>query len=101
MKLSSISLISAALSAGSAIAAPGPLRVRALEQVNLFERDLDVYPCELVSVLERDVDAEPVDLFTRFTEKLPHQIRHNNLAIEAQIAETRTGTASTEVGRVL
>ena len=69
MKLSSISLIVSALAAfsGSAVAAPAPLYARALEQVNSFERDLDVYPRESwVAVLERDIDVEPVDdLFAR------------------------------------
>ena len=45
MKLSSISLIAAALAAtaGSAIAVPRPLSAHALEQANLFQRDPDVH----------------------------------------------------------
>ena len=99
MKFSSISLIAAALSAiaGSTIAAPVPLWARALEQVNSFERDLDVYPPsrKSVAILERNVDAEPVDLFTRFTGKLPHQKHHNDLAneIEESAAHARKGYA--------
>jgi len=89
MKFSSISLIAAALSAiaGSTIAAPVPLWARALEQVNSFERDLDVYPPsrKSVAILERN---EPVDLFRRFTGKLPHQKHHNDLVIEIKEAAT-------------
>jgi len=97
MKFSSISLIAAALSAiaGSTIAAPVPLWARALEQVNSFERDLDVYPPsrKSVAILERNVDAEPVDLFRRFTGKLPHQKHHNDFAneIEESAAHVRKG----------
>ncbi len=44
MKLSSSSLIAAALAAiaGSVIAVPAP-HARPLEQVNLFERDVNIY----------------------------------------------------------
>jgi len=67
MKLSSTIFIAAALAAiaGSAIAAPSPLYVRALGQFNSFE---PVYPRESgTAVLERDVvDGEPADgLFAR------------------------------------
>jgi len=68
MKLSPISLIAAALAAtaGCAIAIPRPLHAYALEQVNSFQRDLDVHRREsAVVALERNV-AKPVDnLVTR------------------------------------
>jgi len=60
MKLSSVSLIIAALAAiaGSTVAAPGPLHARALEDVNSFsERDVDVY--------SRESGLEVDHLFTR------------------------------------
>ena len=62
MKLSSISLIAATLSAiaSGAIATPGPLHARALKQVNSFKRE---------------VDGEPVDLFKRLA-PARHQIDH-------------------------
>jgi len=70
MRLSSVSLIAAALTAiaGSVIAVPGPLHARALEDVNsLSKRDIDVYSREFgLSLLEREVDDEfGADLFTR------------------------------------
>jgi len=77
MKFSSISLLAAALAAiaGGAMAAPGLPYARALEQVNTFERDLDVYPRESgVAVRERDVDVD--DLFRRFQHTQPHQDDH-------------------------
>ena len=83
MKLSSISCIAAALAAiaGCAITAT-PFYARALDQVNSFERDLDVHPREFRALLERDTDGEPVEhLFKRFTGKLPHQINHAKTAI--------------------
>jgi len=87
MMLSSIFYIAAI--ASRAIAAPAPFYARALEQVNSFERDLDVYPRESwVTVLERDVvDGEPVDdLFTRFIPYPPdYQAEH---AATAQILES-------------
>ena len=72
MRLSSVSLIAAALTAiaGSVIAVPGPLHARALEDVNLLaKRDIDVYSRESqtgLSLLEREVDNEfGDDLFIR------------------------------------
>jgi len=57
MRLSSVSLIGAALAAiaGSVIAAPLPLHARALEDINsLSERDVDVYNCgSRLALLER------------------------------------------------
>jgi len=63
MKLSSTFLIAAAIAAiaGSAIAAPGPLHARALEQFNLFERDLDV-ESGVAELVERNEHAEPTNL---------------------------------------
>ena len=69
MKLSSISLIVATLAgiAGIAVATPVPLRVHALQQVDSYERDIDVYSRETeVAVVRRGVNGELVDnLFTR------------------------------------
>ena len=77
MKLSSTIFIAAALAAiaGSAIAAPSPLYVRALGQFNSFE---PVYPRESgTAVLERDVDGEPVDsLFARSLSYTRYQRDH-------------------------
>jgi len=77
MQLLSISYIAAALAAiaGSAMAAPVPFYARDLEQVDSFERNLDVNLRE--SCVERDVD---VDLFTRFINPAPHQLDHFKLA---------------------
>ena len=83
MKFSSISLIAAAI-AGSAIAAPGPLCARALEQVNSLGRDLDVYPREWVAVQKHDVDGEHIDLFTRAA--LKHQVEHHRVVGHLQDA---------------
>jgi len=62
MRLSSISLIATALAAiaGSVIAAPRPLHVRALEDINpLSERNVDVYSRESrLALLERR-DSKP------------------------------------------
>jgi len=69
MKLSSVSLIATALAAitASAIAAPGSLRARALENVNSFSERDGVYSRESgLALLEREVDGEFVDdLFMR------------------------------------
>ena len=70
MKLSSISLVVAALAAiaGIAIAAPGPLHARALETIDSFgERDVDVnsHELRLTLLVEREVDSD--DLFARAT----------------------------------
>jgi len=70
MRLSSVSLIAAALAAtaGSVMAAPRPLHARALEDVNsLSERDVDVHSRESgLALLEREVDDEfGNDLFIR------------------------------------
>jgi len=72
MKLSLVSLIPAALAAIAGtmtIATPGPLHVRALEDVNSSERDIDVYSRESgLALLKRDADGEFVDgLFIRVT----------------------------------
>jgi len=64
MRLPSVSLIAAAFAAiaGSALAAPGPLHARALEDVNSFiERDVDIYIRESGLLLERELDGEFVD----------------------------------------
>jgi len=62
MRLSSVSLIATALAAiaGSVIAAPRPLHVRALEDINpLSERNVDVYSRESrLALLERR-DSKP------------------------------------------
>ena len=92
MKFSSISLTAAALAAilGSALAAPGPLYMRALEQINSFGRDLDVFLCESeVAVLERDIDGEPVDgsdLFIRSVTVGRHQVDHSSAVRAIQVA---------------
>ena len=64
MRLSSISLIATALAAiaGSVIAAPRPLHVRALEDINsLSERNVDVYSREsrLALLERRDSSSKP------------------------------------------
>jgi len=60
MKLLSVSLVVTTLAAiaGSAIAAPGPLHVRALDTINsLGRREVDVNGCESdLALLEREVE---------------------------------------------
>jgi len=98
MKLSSTILIAAALAAiaGSAIAAPCPLHARALEQFNLFERDLDI-KSGVAELVERDVHAEPTDLFAGPQQRHGHRAaihvleranRYNDRAVkESKAAE--------------
>jgi len=94
MKLSSITLTTAALAAiaGSAIAAPCPLRARGLEEVNSFERDLVIYRRKPgIAVLKRDVDEEPV--LTRRREPPPKFAKVN---AEARDARARRGKDARE-----
>jgi len=62
MKFSSIYLIAAAATAGSAIAAPGPLHARALAIENLFKRQptggaAPIQSKQVASLLEQSADA--------------------------------------------
>jgi len=101
MKLSSVSLIIAALAAiaGSTVAAPGPLHARALEDVNSFsERDVDVYSRES-GLAQREVDH----LFTRqSTEGTADRAAkaHDLAALACAVAAKKAGLVYVETGNL-
>jgi len=87
MKISLIAVLAAI--AGCALATRGPLYARALEHVNSFERDLDVYPRESgVAVQARDLKPPP------YAGTLVHITGHNTAARYQQRAARKNEKAA-------
>lgn len=75
MKLSLISLIAATLAgiAGSAVATPVPLHARTLQQVDSYERDINIYSRETEVLVRRGVNGAVDNLFLRQPPSHPTQ----------------------------